>query len=362
MTTRRQAIAQKTSETVARAMRAAQVPGLSIAVVDRTSTIFAGAFGHADLADVAAATTTTRFRWFSMTKLVTATALVRLADQGKLDLQSPVRAHLNQWPRGNPATVGQLLSHTAGLPNPLPIKWVHSVDSERPDQAAMLEQLLHRHNGKTRPPGGPAKYSNIGFLAAAEIIALAVGTSFMEHVNTELLVPLGMTATGFDHPATDAATGYLNVPRPVIPFAKAFLPTELIGNRPHGVQALRPFQVDGAGYGGLIGPATDAARFLQLHLHDGELDGVRILTTESATRMRELVSRSRSFDHATGWFRERSRLPSQPHWEHYGTGAGFWNVARIYPNLGLGVVIMTNSTRRFDFESIIASITKDYRS
>jgi CubicO group peptidase (beta-lactamase class C family) len=355
-------MASTTGETVPRAVAAGQVPGLSIAVVDAAGMLLDTGFGHADIADGIPATAATRYRWFSMTKLVTATAAVQLSDQGKLDLTSQVRTHLDSWPAGHAATVGQLLSHTAGLPNPLPVKWVHPVGAAHPDQTAMLDRLLHRHGAATRPPGGPARYSNIGYLAAAEIIARTTGTSFQQHITNALLIPLGMTATGFQHPDSDAATGYLNLPRPIVPLLNGLLPAELIGDRHKGVRALRPFLVDGAGYGGLIGPASDAARFLRLHLRDGELDDVRILTPGSARQMRTLVSRGRSFDHATGWFRDRTRRAEIGcHWEHYGTGAGYWNIARIYPDLGLGVVIMTNSTRRFDFPSIMTTITKNHR-
>lgn len=363
MKTQHHLVTTPTTEVVSRSVSAAHVPGLSLAVVDRTDTILEAGYGYADIASDTAASSETRYRWFSMTKLVTATAAVQLSDQGKLDLESPVREHLGSWPSENTATVLQLLSHTAGLPNPLPIRWVHPSGTAGPDQATMLEQLLGRHGRATRRAGGRGRYSNIGFLAAAEIIARTTGRSFQDHVTTQLLVPLGMTATGFDHPASGAATGYLNVPRPVVPMMKALLPAGVVGDRQNGVQALRPFHVDGAGYGGLIGPVTDAARFLRLHLRDGELDGVRVLAPESARRMRHLVSRGRSFDHATGWFRAHGRRRIRAsHWEHYGAGAGYWNIARIYPNLSLGVVIMTNSTRRFDFDSIIASISKDYRS
>lgn len=355
-------VGSATGEAVARAMTAAHVPGLSLAVLDPAGVILDTGFGWADIAGRQSATEASRYRWFSMTKLVTATAVVQLSDQGRLDLTSPVAAHLDYWPAGHSATVAQLLSHTAGLPNPLPVKWVHQVGVARPDQTAMLERLLHRHGGAMRPPGGRARYSNIGYLAAAEVIARTTGTSFEEHITTQLLNPLGMTSTGFQHPDADTATGYLNLPRPVIPLVNALLPAGLMGDRHDGVHSLRPFLVDGAGYGGLIGPVSDAAGFLRLHLRDGELDGVRILTPESARRMRILVSRGRQFDHATGWFRGRTgRSDTGSYWEHYGTGAGYWNVARIYPDLNLGVVIMTNSSRKYDFASIMTAITKDYR-
>jgi CubicO group peptidase (beta-lactamase class C family) len=125
------------------------------------------------------------------------------------------------------------------------------------------------------------------------------------------------------------------------------------------VRSLRPFAVDGAAYGGLTGPVLDVGTFLRLHLGDGQLNGVRVLSTESARDMRRIRGRGRSFDHATGWFRARRRGRSD-YLEHYGTGAGFWNVARIYPEAGIGVAIMTNSTRSYRFHDLFNTIAERF--
>src|SRR6476661_465902 len=75
-----------------RLMAEHQIPGLSIEVTSSSGPVYAGAFGHADLAEHRASTTGTRFLWFSMSKIVTATAALRLADEGRLDLDAPVRS------------------------------------------------------------------------------------------------------------------------------------------------------------------------------------------------------------------------------------------------------------------------------
>ena len=337
-------------------MRAAAVPGLSVAVTDRDGHWSAGAFGHSDLATRTQATPATRYRWFSMTKLVTATAARRLADRGDLDLDAPIAEYLDEAPLGHPVSTRQLLTHTGGLANPLPVGWVHKADSPAPDQAAFLRGLLGRRR-IFAPPGGRARYSNVGYLAAAEVIARVAQVPFTDHVRDVLLKPLGMNATGFEAPDDDAAVGYLNLPRPLHPLLRGLLPPGVWGERHAGVRSLNPFLVDGAGYGGLVGPVTDAARFLRLHLSDGLLDGVRILAPETARDMRRLVARGRQFDHATAWFRDRRYGTGREHYlEHYGTGAGFWNVARIYPERGIGVVVMTNGSRRFDVEAVMSRI------
>jgi len=112
----------------------------------------------------------------------------------------------------------------------------------------------------------------------------------------------------------------------------------IVGRRQGSQLALRPFLVDGAAYGGLVGNVVvDAARFARLHLRDGELDGVRVLSTAGAIQMRDLRYPGKPFDHGLAWFRRPDADPSLPlHVEHYGAGAGFWNAMRLYPGLSLG--------------------------
>ena len=137
-------------------MRADRVPGLSVAVVSADRLLWTGGFGVADLATGRAATPETTYLWFSMTKIATATAVVRLADQGRLDLDAPVGDYLPafdvvQQPRL--VTVRELLSHTSGLANPVPIRWVYPVGSPPPDPRTFVERQLSQHRRLRSMPG-----------------------------------------------------------------------------------------------------------------------------------------------------------------------------------------------------------------
>jgi CubicO group peptidase (beta-lactamase class C family) len=113
---------------------------------------------------------------------------------------------------------------------------------------------------------------------------------------------------------------------------------------------------DGAAYGGLVGSVADAARFAQMHLRDGALDGQRIISAASAARMRNIRVPGRRYDLGLGWFRPRHARRAQPAYvEHLGGGAGFWNAMRLYPDLRLAVVMMGNATR-YDHDAISAAI------
>jgi CubicO group peptidase (beta-lactamase class C family) len=352
-------------------MRQARIPGLSIVVVDRDGVRYAAGFGSADLERGVPVTPGTRHPWFSMTKIATATAALRLADEGRLGLDEPVASYLDSTPlasfSGRLAAIStrQLLSHTAGLANPLPVRWIHRAEDPRPDSTAMTGALLARRGMFRSPPGSTAAYSNVGYLLAGEVISAVTGRSVEESLTELVIRPLGMTETAFSPPRDGAAVGYLNLPWPLQPTMSAILPASVRGARasrarPSGVQSsrvrpLRPFALDGAAYGGLVGSVLDVGRLLRLHLRDGEWDGAPVLARQTAQDMRVIVGRGRSFEHATGWFRQ-PRPGRRDYVEHFGTGVGFWNVARLYPEVGIGVAIMTNGTRSYPFHALMNGI------
>lgn len=340
-------------------MRASGVPGLSLAVVSRDKVLLTGGYGLADRTTSRAASSSTAYLWFSMTKVVTATAAVRLADEGRLDLAAPVGDYVDylRAPGPRQPTVEQLMTHTAGLSNPLPIRWAHPAEAERPDPAVLLRRVMRGGRIYRYPIGTSARYSNVGYLALGQIIAAATGMPFEAYVQHSVLQPVGMTATGFTYTSgADPAVGYVKTPGIVDPLLQALLPPGIVGTRHGRYRALKPFYVDGPAYGGVVGNVLDAARFLRMHLGDGEIDGHRILDPQSARRMRSIDHLGKPFAHGIGWFRRPSTSPET--WvEHFGTGVGFWNLLRLYPDRGLGVAIMTNSTTGYDFEPLLTILS-----
>jgi CubicO group peptidase (beta-lactamase class C family) len=101
----------------------------------------------------------------------------------------------------------------------------------------------------------------------------------------------------------------------------------------------------------------DAARLVRLHLGDGTIDGHRILAPNTARAMRQIVATGTTFDHAIGWFR-RPSTDNEPYLEHFGAGAGFWNVMRIYPAKDLGIVVMSNSTASYHFQPVFTRLAR----
>lgn len=342
--------------------RAEGVPGLSVAVVKGDRTVWERGFGIADLAASNPATPSTSYLWFSMTKIVTATAIMRLAEGGHLDLDTPADEYFRGFKvvsQPAPVTVRHLLSHSSGLANPLPIRWVRSADAPAFDQRVFVDRLLGKHRRLKFVPGERASYSNLGYLALGEVISEVSGVSYEEYVREEILAPLAMDLTGFTYPTGDgAATGYQPLWKPLTPLFRAALPKGIVGSRQGRYVAFDPFYVNGPAYGGLVGGVSEAARFVLLHLNGGQANGMRLLSPESVAEMRRITPRGGKRDFGLGWFRAHKARERRPVFvEHLGGGAGFWNVMRICPDESLGVVMMGNTTS-YDHESILDAIVR----
>jgi CubicO group peptidase (beta-lactamase class C family) len=133
---------------------------------------------------------------------------------------------------------------------------------------------------------------------------------------------------------------------------RLLLPRWVAGEPSGRWTGFRRFLLDGAAYGGLVGTPEDAARFLQMHLRGGELDGTRVISEEAAAEMRRIAIRGKRFDLGLGWFVPTDQRSSEPPFvEHLGAGAGFFNVMRMYPAAGVGAVVMGNSTK-YDIDGV----------
>ncbi|MEU0871844.1 serine hydrolase domain-containing protein [Nocardia brasiliensis] len=168
-----------------------RVPSLIAAVVRDGQLVWSGARGRVG---ASAPTTDTQYRIGSITKSMVATMVLRLRDEGKLDLADPVAKHVPGAPVGD-RTVAQLLSHTAGLRAESPgdwwertagPQWAELADSL--DVDAGSKALLHR-------AGRRFHYSNVGFAALGELVARLRGQSWFEALRAEVLAPLGMDRT-----------------------------------------------------------------------------------------------------------------------------------------------------------------------
>jgi CubicO group peptidase (beta-lactamase class C family) len=227
-------------------------PSLSVAVVDGGSAAWSAGFGFADIEARRQAAADTIYLWFSMTKIVTATAVVQLAERGALELDDRVRHWVPGFPggdRGSQVTVRHLLSHSAGLSNPIPVGWLRPSDQPEGDLNDFAARLLAKHSHLRGAPGDRARYSNLGYLVLGQVIEAAGGSPYTDYVRTNILDPLGMTSTDFAYRVdmtAHAATGYHPRYSPSTPLLRRMVPAGIFDHRTGRLWALARFCVQGA--------------------------------------------------------------------------------------------------------------------
>lgn len=188
-----------------------QIPALSVGISVGDEVVFTAAHGLADVAAGTAASTSTRFRIASHSKVFTATAIMQLVEEGRLRLDDRVADHLEWFASDDPdselahITVRQLLSHASGLTRDGVTTHWH--DDDFPSLDGIIDQTASMPVLATYEH---LKYSNIGFTIAGQVIEAVTGRSYEEHVTEALLEPLGLSSTTPDLPGdmSEHAVGY----------------------------------------------------------------------------------------------------------------------------------------------------------
>jgi len=164
-----------------------RAPSLVAAVVRDGRPVWTGARGKVD---GTRPTADTQYRIGSISKPFTAVLVLRLRDEGRLDLSDPLDAHLPGTPVGD-RTIAQLLSHASGLTAEPPGPWWERTSGKTwHELAGSIGQAAVRHRAGRR-----FHYSNLGFAALGELVARLRGTSWADALRREVLEPLGMTRT-----------------------------------------------------------------------------------------------------------------------------------------------------------------------
>src|SRR6185436_19791841 len=258
-------IGQAMQETIAKN----EIAGSVTAVVTKNKVLHLEANGFADVAAKRPMTTDALFWIASMTKPVTGAAILMLQDDGKLNVGDPVAKYLPEFanlktPSGKPAnlTITQILTHTSGL---------GEASGPAAQQAKTLADLVPIWLAAPLQyePGEKWKYTQSGINAAARIVEVVSGVTFDAFLQQRLFDPLGMKHTTFylsDEQRATLATAYAK--------NKTTGALESVPPRPEFGPRNRPPQ----GNGGLYSTAPDYARFCQMLLNHGTLEGHRYLS------------------------------------------------------------------------------------
>src|SRR5256885_6984116 len=262
---------------VARAMQAFSVPGIGLAIVKDDAVVVAKGYGVRKLGDPTPVDARTLFGIASNTKVLTATALGLLVEEGKIEWDAPVIRYLPAFAMWDPfvtreLTVRDLLVHRSGLG--LGAGDLLCWPPPTYDRQEIAQRL------RLIPPATSFRsaytYDNVLYLVAGEVIETVSGQSWEDFVSSRILAKVGMTGSNVRHSAA-AAGG--NV---------AVMHARIDGK----VRPIAPFDSDNTNpAGGIHSSAEDMAKWLLVQLAEGQLaDGTALIRPATARPLSTLVT------------------------------------------------------------------------
>ena len=332
-------ITEYLSAFIKREMKSGDLTGLSVALVDKDQMVWSEGFGFADKAKNIKATANTRYRAGSVSKLFNATAVMQLAEQGKLDIDAPVITYVpdfkinSRFGSTDDITLRSLLSHQSGMPSDI-------VDGMWSTEVVPLTSLLEvwKETHVVKPTNRFFNYSNTGVSLSGLAVQTVTGKAYETHIKASLLDALNMVNSDF--------TGRLEGENA----AKGYIGKKLVAEPP-----LRDTPA-----GGLNTTVEDLSNFLIAVHNKGQFKGRRIIEASSLEEMFEVQNEGRLIDLGLqiglGWFHASELLGGRYKLVgHDGRTVAHSAGLVTAPDAGLGVVILSNSA---DNSGVIRKISR----
>ena len=302
------------------------VPGVALGIIENGNPTTRG-LGITNVEDSLPVTTHTVFPIASISKTFAATAMMRLVEQGKVDLRAPVRTYIPTFKvrdsiATRDATVWHLLTHLGG--------WEGQVSG--PDRgsftlenfvATTLPDLM-----QVAPPGKAWSYNNAGFSIAGRVIEVATGTSINRAIRDLVFQPLGL-----EHAGTTAGDFIVNR------FAAGH------ATRDGKTTLQRPFTPSASVTAGGVGLCiTDLLAYARFHMGDGTAaNGERVLAQKSLEQMRTSQAHKQSTDDDIGLAWHIRQVGPVRTYGHGGTLGGHILLLEIVPERNFAIAILTNA-------------------
>ena len=305
-------------------------PGCAVGVSRGGQPLLQRAYGMADLEGERPNTPETVFEAGSVTKQITAAAVVLLAVDGRLALEDDARKWLPELPRyDRTITIRHLLTHTSGLRDWGAVAalggWPRGTRAyTAPDMLA----IVARQRTLNYPAGDHYSYTNSGYSLLAVLVERVSGMPFAEFTRTRLFVPLGMTSTQWRDDYTRIVKGR----------AIAYQPATAPGTSSQSFRLDMPFE-NVVGNGGLLTTVGDLLRWTE-NLETGSVGGPRFLA--EMHRQARLTS-GRQIEYASGVFVTSWR--GIPEVSHSGSTGGYRAFLARYPQQRLAVAVLCNAAQ-----------------
>jgi CubicO group peptidase (beta-lactamase class C family) len=322
-------------------------PAIAYGIIVNGKLVHSGSTGISNIETKTPATSKSLFRIASMSKSFTAMAILKLRDEGKLQLNDPVSRYIPEFNKSGsltndaaPITILNLLTMSAGFPEDNP--WG---DRQLDDTDEELLQQVSEGISFSNVPGVAFEYSNMGFALLGKIVTNISGMPYQKYITETIMKPIGMNDSRYEYdevPKEQLALGYQweNESWKEIP---------LLHDGAYGAM------------GGLICSIEDFSKYVALHLNawpprNGEDNGpvkrssiremhqpwkFNNLFPDAKTRTGEACPIAIGYGFGLGW---RKDCAGKIRISHSGGLPGFGSEWRIYPDYGIGVVSFSNHT------------------
>ena len=318
-------------------------PGIQYVVVDKDTTIYERSSGLSDVKNKTPLNLDHTMAAFSMTKTLTAIGMLQLVAKDQIGLDDRTSKYI-EHPYNSEITIRQLLNHTSGIPNPIPLRWVHLSEKHNTfDENAELAKVLADNPENDGVPGEKYSYSNIGYWLLGKVIEAVTKRNYADYVEKNIFQPLRLLPSEIAFMITDDthhAKGYL-AKFSLMNLAKNFVTDkEVWGEYEANWLHIKDVYVNGPAFGGAVGTARAFSKILQDLLADQS-----ILLDENTKRFlysRKKARSGKDIDMTLGW--HIGTLEGVQYFYKEGGGAGFHCEMRVYPTEGFASVIMVNKT------------------
>jgi len=307
-------------------MREYHVPGVALGVL-REGRVTIRGFGVRGAEDAQPITSDTIFPLASISKTVTTTTVMRLVEQGKIDLKAPVRHYLPDFRVADEAasrdvTIWNLLTHTSGWEGQL-----SAVDHGDETLARFVASLST--NMQLAPPGEAWSYNNAGFGVAGRVIEVVTGRTFSDAVSDQVFRPIGLSLA-FTR-VGDIVTHRFALGHRVAPEG--------------GVTVVRPFTLGSTlPAGGVAMSMSELLAYARFHLGDGTgAGGARVLARGTLEQMRTTQLRKQAYDEDMGLGWHLRTVGGVRTAAHGGTFAGHILLLELVPEKDFAIAILTNA-------------------
>jgi CubicO group peptidase (beta-lactamase class C family) len=303
------------------------LPGLSIALIDKDGLVWAKGFGVTARTSGKPVHPDTVFSIQSISKTFTTTGILKAVQAGILSLDAPITAYLPQFKvnshlEKNPEkelTLRILLSHRGGFTHEAPVG--NNYYPEFPSFEAHVKSISD--TWLRYPVGQRYSYSNLGIDLAGYILQFVSRKPFTRAMKENVLDPIGMKNSSFDWETTRAnlnrAVGH-NKGFSTVPLEFALIPS-----------------------GALYASAVDMGKYVQFQLNEGRVNGKRVLNQKLLKEMCSVQFPLEGQEEGYGLGISRGKRNGSYLLNHGGGGFGFLSNMTWYPEYGIGLVVLTNS-------------------